>query len=120
MTLDGGEARHVARREHGVGRDHERRERLEAAPDGIRRAERLGLAHEPQLEREPVEQPLDLLGQMSGHHRHASESRGTQLLQQRHDHRPPVDRQHRLGVALGQRPEPAPLACGHHDGLHAI
>ena len=81
VALDGGKAPQVARREHGVGRDHHRRERLEAAPDGVRRAEGLGLAYESKLEREPVEQPLDLFGQMSGHHRHPPESGRTQLLQ---------------------------------------
>jgi len=62
-------------------------------------AERLGLANEPNVE--PVEQCLDLLGEVPGHDRHAIDPRSAQLVQQGDDHGPTVDRQHGLCVALG-------------------
>ena len=41
-----------------------------------------------------------------------------ELAQQRRDDRTPVDRQHRLGPALGDRPQAPSLARGHDDGVH--
>ena len=37
--------------------------------------------------------------------------------EQRRDHRPSVQRQHRLGVALGQRTQAHAFAGRHHDGV---
>ena len=40
-----------------------------------------------------------------------------ELAQEQREHRPPVDRQHRLRVALGERPQPRADAGGDHHGV---
>ena len=44
--------------------------------------------------------------------------RGGELAQERRDHGPSVDREHRLGPALGERPHAPALAGRHHDASH--
>jgi hypothetical protein len=56
---------------------------------------------------------------MAGDDRDPLDPGRPELVQQRDDDRASVDRQYRLRVALGQRPEAPALACSHHHGFHA-
>ena len=89
-----------------------------SAPDGIRGAERLRLLGEAGVG--PVEQAPHLVAQVPDDDGHRREPGGPQLLQQRHDHRLPVDREDRLRPALGQGAKAAAFARGHHDRLHLL
>ena len=109
----------VAGREPRVCAYDDVRRLKRSAPNSVGAPERLRLAYEVKLGREAGEQALDLLGEVTGDDRDALDSRVAELVQDADDHRAAVDRQYRLRVARGQRPEPAAFPRGHDDGFHA-
>ena len=120
----GGEAGNVAATVDGVRRRDEERS---AAPLSNARLtasaepEHARLAHEAELEPESrtvARKPLDLLGEVTGHEPDAPELGCRELSQEDRQHRPPVDRQHRLRPPLGERAESHSLPRRHDDGVH--
>ena len=79
-------------------------------------AEHLGLLGE--ANGEAVEQVPDLLAEVADDDRDLVHARRLELLEQRHDHGLPVDREDRLRPALGQRAKAATFACGQDDRVH--
>jgi hypothetical protein len=101
---------HVTRPEHRVRRDHETRQlgtRAEPSLDGVGGAENGGLTDRADVEPEgrtvPGE-PLDLLGQMSGHEPHSLALRRTKVVEERCQHGAAVDRQDGLRPTLAHGP----------------
>ena len=102
-----------------VGGDDEHRGDGVAAADGVRRAVRAGLAREADLEREALaDERLDLVAEVARDDRDPLDAGRGEVAQERRDHRPAVDRQHRLrprsvsGRSRVPRPAAMTIASG--------
>src|SRR5690348_17748305 len=84
----------------------------------VGRTEAGRLPYELDRVRQRFDQPLDLVGEMAGHDDDPLTE--AELVQEGHDDGAPVDREDGLRPAVGQRPQPRPLAGGHDDCFYCV